>query len=161
VPLSTLCLACGRCCDGTLFSHVALAPGEAAALARAGVPLATRGEGAAPVLPQRCGALEGRCCQAYAERPAGCRRYRCQLHVALGEGEVSLPEALEAVAEVDAAVDALARLLPPEDGGRSAVQRVREALGRGETPAPEVHTAWERAEALLDRHLRGRTHRRA
>ncbi|RYZ38999.1 MAG: YkgJ family cysteine cluster protein, partial [Myxococcaceae bacterium] len=89
--LSTLCLHCGMCCDGTLFTQVPLKPPEAEALRQRGLSLAVKEDGT-QVLPQRCAALEGLCCTVYAERPEACRRYRCQLFNALAEGEVSLEE---------------------------------------------------------------------
>ncbi len=125
MSLSTLCLHCGLCCDGTLFTHVPLQRTEAAPLRALGLPVKEREDGT-QVLPQRCAALDGRHCTAYAARPEGCRRYHCQLFAALAEGEVSLPEAL-------AVVDGAHALLAAQGGGR----------------APEV-------EDYLDRHFRGR-----
>ncbi|WP_257448923.1 YkgJ family cysteine cluster protein [Archangium lipolyticum] len=128
MPLSTLCLRCGLCCDGTLFTHVPLRPGEVAPLKALGLPVREREDGRS-VLPQRCAALDGRRCTAYAERPEGCRRYHCQLFSALSEGEVSLEEALSVV-----------------DGAHALLAATGEARG------PEV-------EDYLDRHFRGRHRR--
>ena len=61
-----------------------------------GLPVKAREDGT-PILPQRCAALDGKRCTAYAERPQGCRRYHCNLFSALSEGEVSLEEALAVV----------------------------------------------------------------
>ena len=128
MSLTTLCLHCGLCCDGTLFTHVSLRRSEAAPLKALGLPVREREDGS-PVLPQRCAALEGRSCTAYAQRPEGCRRYQCHLATALSEGEVSLDEAL-------AVVDGAHALLASSGPERS----------------PEV-------EAYLDRHFRGRQRR--
>ncbi|OJH35501.1 YkgJ family cysteine cluster protein [Cystobacter ferrugineus] len=128
MSLSTLCQHCGLCCDGTLFTHVPLQGTEAAPLRALGLPVKEREDGTS-VLPQRCAALDGRHCTAYAARPEGCRRYHCQLFSALSEGEVSLPEAL-------AVVDGAHALLAAQGAGRG----------------PEV-------EAYLDRHFRGRHRR--
>ena len=125
MSLSTLCQRCGLCCDGTLFTHVPLRPTEVEPLRALGLPVREREDGK-PLLPQRCAALDGRRCTAYAERPEGCRRYHCQLFSALAEDEVSLPEAL---AVVDGA-HALLASAGPERG-------------------PDVDT-------YLDRHFRGR-----
>lgn len=157
MSLSTLCVACGLCCDGTLFTHVALAPGEDAALRAEGVEPRMREDGS--VLPQRCAALCGRSCTVYGARPQGCRRYQCQLYGALSEGEVSLPEALAAVEEVQGALAALETSLPADGSGLPAVQRARRAVAREEPLGEEARAAWARAEALLDRHLRGRAGR--
>jgi hypothetical protein len=96
LSLSTLCLRCGLCCDGTLFTHVPLRRTEVAPLQALGLPVKEREDGT-PVLPQRCAALDGSRCTAYMERPEGCRRYHCNLFSALSEGEVSLDEALAVV----------------------------------------------------------------
>lgn len=128
MSLSTLCLRCGLCCDGTLFTHVPLRPPEVGPLKALGLPVKEREDGT-PLLPQRCGALEGRCCTAYAQRPEGCRRYHCHLFSALSEGEVSLEEAL-------AVVDGAHALLASAGGEKT----------------PEV-------EDYLDRHFRGRRRR--
>ena len=78
------------------------------------------------MLPQRCAALDGRRCTAYAQRPEGCRRYHCHLFSALSEGEVSLEEALAVV-----------------DGAQALLATA------GSERTPEV-------EKYLDRHFRGR-----
>lgn len=96
MSLSTLCLRCGLCCDGTLFTHVPLRRSEVEPLKALGLPVGERADGVS-MLPQRCAALEGRTCTAYAARPEGCRRYHCHLYTALAEGEVSLEEALAVV----------------------------------------------------------------
>ncbi|MFY0570821.1 YkgJ family cysteine cluster protein [Archangium lansingense] len=128
MPLSTLCLRCGLCCDGTLFTHVPLRSTETGPLKALGLPVKEREDGT-PILPQRCAALDGRKCTAYAARPEECRRYHCHLFSALSEGEVSLEEALSVV---DGAHD----LLASANGERG----------------PEV-------EDYLDRHFRGRHRR--
>jgi hypothetical protein len=128
MSLSTLCLACGLCCDGTLFTHVPLRRTEAAPLQALGLPVREREDGT-PVLPQRCAALDGRSCTAYAQRPEGCRRYQCNLATALSEGEVSLEEALAVVKGAQALL-----------------------ASTGPERSPEV-------EDYLDRHFRGRHRR--
>ncbi|MCI0673918.1 MAG: YkgJ family cysteine cluster protein, partial [Myxococcaceae bacterium] len=77
------------------------------------------------------------------------------------EGEVSSDEALAVVDEVHAAIREVAEALPPEDakGTTPAVmQRARRAAQEG-ILSSQGREAWQRAEALLDQHLRGRTHR--
>jgi hypothetical protein len=130
MPLSTLCQRCGLCCDGNLFTSVPLQGAEVETVRRLSLPVIARADGS-PGLAQRCAALEGRCCTVYSERPEACRRYRCNLHVALAEGEVSLNEALTVVDEAHARLRAVAAAQAPR----------------------------EEAEAYLDRHFRGRQRR--
>jgi len=163
LPLSTLCLRCGMCCDGTLFTHVSLQPGEVTVLQQRGLPWISRADGS-PALAQHCAALEGRTCTVYTDRPAICRRYHCQLYAALAEKEVSLDEALCLVDEAQALVAAVEAELPPAsaDAPRSVMQRARRAEQpeHGGPLPPRAHATRERAEAFLDKHFRGRFGRR-
>lgn len=92
--LEALCQACGLCCDGSLFTRVPLTVDEVVPEAQLGV---VRNERGARFVPQRCAALSGTVCQAYAGRPLACRRYECLLFIAQREGEVALQESLEVV----------------------------------------------------------------
>lgn len=130
--LTALCLGCGLCCDGSLFTSVPLAAGEAEAVRRRGLPVWERPDGS-PALRQPCAALAGRRCEVYADRPAACRRYTCMLFAALAEGEVSLAEALGTVEEAHALL----------------------AAGRGGL-SPETGEAQRRAAAFVERRFRGR-----
>lgn len=87
---SDLCLRCGICCDGTLFTRVPLTandvvPEEALRVVRT--------ETGARYLPQPCAGLDGTRCTVYGVRPLACRRFECLLVIALKEGEVSLDDA--------------------------------------------------------------------
>lgn len=147
--LSALCLACGMCCDGNLFTQVPLAEDEAARLRGRGLVVIPREDGST-ALRQRCAALEGRCCAVYEERPAGCRRYVCMLHVALAADEVSLAEAQGLVAEAQALLAAADGVLAP--GPEAVMQRAREALREGDGDA-QVRAAVEAARRHLARHF--------
>lgn len=127
---SRLCLACGLCCDGTIFDVARVAEAELPALAAMGIKTGTRAFGA--VLVQPCVALDGATCTVYALRPHTCRAYRCNLLVALAGGEVSFDECLAHVDEAKALKHAHA--IEPDD--RKAARL--------------------RLEAYLDRHFRGR-----
>jgi len=123
-PHTVLCLACGLCCDGNLFTQVPVRSDELERVRRRGLPILERSNG--HVLPQRCAALDGCRCEIYDDRPAACRGYRCMLYAAMGEGEVSLPEALEIVAQ------AHAKIAAAQDPGEGAVmQRARQARQSG------------------------------
>jgi uncharacterized protein len=68
---------CGLCCDGTFFGSVVVAQEERARLGRVGLRVVDRDGGL--VMPQRCSALRGSVCSAYADRPKACREYECSL----------------------------------------------------------------------------------
>lgn len=95
--VSTLCLRCGLCCDGSLFNSVPLTAEEAARGRARGLVIVARADGS-PALRQRCGALGERGCGVYVDRPGRCREYRCMLLTGLMDGEVGLAEA-EAVVD--------------------------------------------------------------
>jgi Fe-S-cluster containining protein len=87
-----LCLSCGLCCDGTLFRHVRLGPGDdPRALRSHGVPVRAS-RTTPPVLRvlQPCAALcADRRCRIYAERPAQCRAFACAVLLDLEAGRIS------------------------------------------------------------------------
>lgn len=127
--LSTLCRRCGFCCDGRLFESVPLGASEEPPPDRVRLRVV---EGRASLL-QPCAALEEEGCSVYEHRPRTCRTYVCMLARALEEGEVSLSEALDAVAVAHAhartAEAALAAhaALPPEHAPVSLWRRVQDA----------------------------------
>lgn len=96
---STLCRACALCCDGTLFDRVPLLPADEVPLPVVERPAALAGAPPARHLAQACAGLRGHECGCYAQRPTACRQFVCLLATAYGADEVSLPEALEVVAQ--------------------------------------------------------------
>ncbi len=148
-PATTLCLACGLCCDGNLFTQVPLRSEEVAPLARRGLTIVARSDGGA-ALRQRCGALVGRCCDIYEERPATCRSYRCMLLTALVEGDVDVREALEIVARAHGLLAAVDR--EGVAGERAVMQRARQEI-RDDTATPGAREATAAAAGHLGRHF--------
>lgn len=151
--LSALCQGCGFCCDGTLFTHVALEEAEAAQLEGSPVQLVRRASGGRS-LTQPCGALEGCRCAVYAQRPRGCRGFTCLLGRALLEGELDLAQAQQQVEDTRALRAALAALLPGAlPSGAALAQARRQAAAQQLSPAAKE--AWQ----ALERHLRFHYHR--
>jgi uncharacterized protein len=109
-----LCLACGLCCDGTLFDAVRLEPGDDARKLRAlGLPV-TVPRGRVPVarFPQPCAALcEDRTCRLYAERPRQCRIFECGVFKDAKAGRISFAAALRLVKAARRRADQVRRLL--------------------------------------------------
>ncbi len=106
--LTTLCASCGACCNGTIFGLGRLVPGEADALESR---LTVQRGGSLFVLPCPSYRPESGC-GVYAERPAACRAYRCKLHRDLGEGRVTLDDALERVRRIRDLAAAVSFRLP-------------------------------------------------
>ena len=144
MSLERLCLECGLCCDGTLFTHVALTEAEATRLGFDGV------------LRQPCENLGAGCrCAVYENRPKGCARFVCFLGMAFQDGEVQFEEALETVREAQRLREHLDALVP---GPLPAIPRARiyEDKGPDSELAVKVREARRALEAYSLRHFLGR-----
>ncbi len=74
--MSELCLACGLCCDGSLFGRVPLAPEEVGVARKNRLRVLANDR----AMEQPCAALRDRACDVYAERPSACRAFECRLY---------------------------------------------------------------------------------
>ena len=109
-----LCLACGLCCDGTLFDNVQLGAGDDARKLKAlGLPVAvTRGRTAVAYFRQPCVALcADRKCRVYADRPGQCRAFECGVFKDADAGRIDFAAALRQVKSARKKADAIRRLL--------------------------------------------------
>jgi hypothetical protein len=171
--MSQLCLACGLCCDGTIFDVVPVTEVESKTLSRLGLPILVRPNGLA--IPQPCEALEGYHCTVYAYRPKPCRAFRCGLLDALTADEVSLGECLEHIATTRTLLRELSEALgalPPYEPTRPRVPGQAEpdpdeAAWTGPIPGARralrsrfdarLDRAVTAVEKHLDTHFRGRS----
>lgn len=77
---STLCLACGLCCDGSIFRAVPLHPDEMDEARRHQVRLIDKSQrtNGNDAMEEPCVLFRGGCCSTYGEwRPRACDEYRC------------------------------------------------------------------------------------
>jgi len=114
IDLEQLCLACGLCCDGTLFDGVQLEPGDDAAHLKAlGLPVKTsRGRTPVTRFPQPCAALcSDRTCQLYADRPKQCRTFECKVFKETRAGRTEFATAMRLVTKTRRHADKVRRLL--------------------------------------------------
>lgn len=92
-----LCTSCGLCCDGTIFGVVRVSADEAGRLASL-LPL--RDEPAhGIVFDQPCPQFNRGRCSIYADRPARCARYECEVLRAFKAGSLKLDEAAHRIAQ--------------------------------------------------------------
>jgi uncharacterized protein len=109
-----LCLACGLCCDGTLFDNVRLGPGDDAKKLKAlGLPVSVTST-KAPVafFRQPCAALcADRTCRVYADRPGQCRAFECGVFKDAQAGRIKSAAALRLVKQARQRADNIRRLL--------------------------------------------------
>ncbi|EDY80441.1 conserved hypothetical protein [Verrucomicrobiia bacterium DG1235] len=95
-----LCLACGLCCDGSLFDNVRFGPGDDVEGAKArGLPVkVSRAKVPVAFVRQPCSALCGDLkCRIYAERPSHCRSFECGVFKESQSGQITLEAALRQV----------------------------------------------------------------
>lgn len=112
--LEQLCLACGMCCDGSLFDGVQLEPGEDAARLKAlGLPVrVSRAKVPIARFPQPCAALcADRTCRVYRDRPHQCRVFECGVYKKAKAGELDHAAAMRWVKKGRRLSDRVSRLL--------------------------------------------------
>jgi Fe-S-cluster containining protein len=94
---SALCLACGLCCDGSLFADVELSNRvEADNMECLGLEV-EEGDLTEHLLLQPCRALKGRCCQIYDYRPRVCRQFACKVLLDYQTGSLTKEEAMKII----------------------------------------------------------------
>jgi uncharacterized protein len=92
----SLCMACGLCCDGTLFGQTNLSTeDDTAALSALGVEFVS--DLAKPMLRQPCAAYRNCACSIYPDRPRACRQFRCALLRHFKENKISQGDALDVI----------------------------------------------------------------
>jgi uncharacterized protein len=113
-PGEQLCLACGLCCDGTLFDLVKLeASDDARKMKTLGLPV-TISRGKVPIarFPQPCAALCADCtCRLYADRPWQCRVFECGVFKDAKAGRITWAAALKQVKQARRRAEKARRLL--------------------------------------------------
>jgi uncharacterized protein len=110
---STLCIKCGLCCLGTLFSHVQVHPHEVQQVKELGLTLRERGKDT--VFDQACSAFKDGCCSVYKSRPKQCVTYICKLNKDVMNATCSLSEGLDIVQDVKEYTDQVLSALSPKE----------------------------------------------
>jgi Fe-S-cluster containining protein len=126
---STLCVGCGMCCNGVLFTNARAEPDEVPRLRELGLEVEqVRGDRLQFRLP--CPHHDDGHCGIYADRFLKCRTFRCALLKRLDSGETSLAEAEAAVAQAKAMLARVTALDP-------AAGQFRTRLEQRTAPPPE------------------------
>ena len=136
---SALCLACGLCCDGTLFGNVELQLADDEDQLKAlGLPISSRGK---PRFPQPCRALGADCrCAVYTDRPQQCRAFVCALLQAVESQDKTADAALRLIRRTRQQAErvrVLLRTLGDTDELRAMAKRFQKVRHRLETQPPE------------------------
>ncbi|MBL9186185.1 MAG: YkgJ family cysteine cluster protein [Opitutaceae bacterium] len=156
-----LCLACGLCCDGTLFDNVRLGPGDDAKELKAlGLPVSvSRARAPVTYFRQPCAALcADRTCRLYADRPGQCRTFECGVFKAAQAGRIAAPAALRLIKQARRQADhirGLLRQLGDTEEHRSLGERFRRTQRRMESGRADATAAGTFAELGLAMHAFG------
>ena len=95
--MDNICLDCALCCDGTLFTSVAVTgDDDREVLVASGVRLMKVGD--RTTFRHPCPAVANGCCSIYERRPASCREMRCLLRLRYDASLVSFDEARSSIA---------------------------------------------------------------
>ena len=95
---SELCLQCGLCCDGTLFTDAVLQDGEQDFTESLGMVVETKPDGTRGNAELPCPLFLDGCCSVYTSpRPHICGAYRCELLNAYAAGAKTMEEVLPVV----------------------------------------------------------------
>ncbi len=95
---SSLCLACGLCCNGVLHAHTALKPDDAEHVRRLDLAVETFGDHIG--FRQPCPLYREDRCSVYPDHPRTCRAYQCDLLKKRLAGEITHEQALQIVQRV-------------------------------------------------------------
>lgn len=135
---SSLCLACGMCCDGTLHAHVVVEPNEIARVSALGLKVEAQGDSLG--FRQPCPLYRGPQCSIYANHPATCRTYQCKLLKEFLAGALTLEQATHKIRRARELVADVIAHLPPEysfEGLRRSLDQDWDS-GRGMFGSAEV-----------------------
>ena len=144
--ITEVCLACGLCCQGAMYTRVQIQGSEIAFIEGLGLPVVVKEE--KTYFTQPCLCFEGGKCGIYASRPQQCRDYYCQLIAALRSGEVDRDEALKLVTDIRARFDLVRKLLNPAGNPMSVNEMVAQHLSP-DSMTDLGHQPPEKQQALL------------
>lgn len=154
---SRLCLACGMCCDGTVYGVARLDHDEIPTAVANGFRACTAPNGA-DAFDFPCSHLDGKACTIYDRwRPRVCGEYFCTLQERVGADEMTEAQALETIAATLKSRDQLREVLLPGETMAEARERFETVVKSGGTLDPQdAKTAVKLfvLEKMLDRHFR-------
>ncbi|MCB2087242.1 MAG: YkgJ family cysteine cluster protein [Sphingomonadaceae bacterium] len=155
VSTADLCVHCGLCCTEALFGWIPLVdPAERDRVATHGMA-PPQLEGERFVTP--CCFVRDRACTIYADRPASCRDFRCEVLVSAQDGAIPLPAALDTVRKAVELHQAVLDKLPADTSLRAMRQRWKEREATAQPSSPEeaqLRLAYYALNLFLDRHFR-------
>jgi hypothetical protein len=121
-----ICIHCGFCCDGTLFSYANIKKNEQIAKGFSFEIIESENRGFK--LP--CDYLRGKVCSIYQERPYSiCEAFQCKLLKALRTGNIPFDDAMKIIDQVTELKSKIEQQLleyHPENKGDSIIDKMKE-----------------------------------
>lgn len=109
---SRLCLACGLCCEGTVFGFAVLEKDEVEQAAQIGLTGTVTTDNL-PTFSLPCSYLDGACCTRYQDwRPSICSHYFCHVQKRTQRSELTEEEAFARITRARQLAADVAALLP-------------------------------------------------
>jgi Fe-S-cluster containining protein len=123
-----LCLSCGFCCNGVLFSFVPLKTDEAELASQLGLSLyPKKADFDAIYLP--CSCFKDNKCSVYdAQQPRICEKYQCKLLKGYLQGTISFGESMELVRKAKGMMEAIYQNLGDVDPSKSIWKQIRDFM---------------------------------
>lgn len=119
-----LCMACGLCCDGTLFSFVPL--NDADTPSSLEVEISINDENGKLSFAQPCNLYSPRGCAKYANRPTACREFHCYLIEAYRRRDIASSDVRATIGQARQLMDSVTAAL--KDKGLSCVGKALPVL---------------------------------
>jgi uncharacterized protein len=146
-PSSSLCLACGLCCDGVLHAHAVVKPDEIERVCALGLTVVSFKD--APGFRQPCPLYREQRCSVYPNHPPTCKAYQCKLLKNFLAGPLTLEQGAQTIQRARELLAAVIAQLPPGhtfDQLRQEMDQDRDS-GRGVFGSAELRR--QNAEFLL------------
>lgn len=148
-----VCLSCGLCCDGTLFTNARLRPGERGEIG--GLPELIKASsfraGDEELFRLPCGYFSGRCTIYDRKKAWVCSAFRCRVLKDFAGGVISLEEALETVRDAVRMRDELAEMFSTVSGSAGRVHFRKMLSLIGKLPVRGGAVSGDDAEVLIVR----------
>ena len=123
---SDLCLACGACCTGILFSHVKIGDDTSLCIPEKGFRPKHYADGTSYfALP--CSHHKDGACTIYQGRPSKCRDFKCRLIRQVKRDAITVEGAYQAVEDLRDTSGKISKLLNPEN---NCTVNIRDEIGR-------------------------------
>jgi hypothetical protein len=159
-----ICVACGMCCDGTLFLHAHLDPGETGNLPER-IEENTYSKEGKDYFRLPCLYFDRKCTIYDLKRANVCSEYRCQLLKDFADKRIALEDALAVVGDSLSMRDQITEQYKTFSGSRDRIHfkkllremgKIRDGFGGREPAGPEYDLLMARCnifEALLIRYF--------